>query len=79
MTTEAPPQTPDWLTTVQLASRLGVPVKTVRHWRETGKGPAGIRIGLYVRYYLADVEAFEAEQLAKEQARRDAITARRAG
>ena len=50
------------LTPEDLAERLGVPVRTVYAWRQRRKGPQGIRVGRYVRYRLADVEAWE-EQL----------------
>jgi excisionase family DNA binding protein len=45
----------------QLAERLGVPVRTVYAWRQRvpRKGPRGIRVGRYVRYRLADVQAWE--------------------
>ena len=50
-----------------LAEYLGLPLGTVYQWRATGKGPRGFRVGKFVRYRLADVEAWEQEQLDKEQ------------
>lgn len=41
-----------------LAALLQVPVKTVYNWRSEGKGPKGIRVGKYVRFRRADVEAW---------------------
>lgn len=57
------------LTPQDLAARVGVPVATVYNWRTTGYGPRGFRVGKYLRYRLADVEAWEAEQVAAEDAR----------
>ena len=57
------------LTPQDLAARVGVPVATVYNWRTTGYGPRGFRVGKYLRYRLADVEAWEADQIAAEDAR----------
>lgn len=46
-----------------LADRYGVPLQTVRRWRTTAYGPAGFTVGRYVRYRVADVEAWEQAQL----------------
>ena len=43
-------------------------LQTVRAWRTTGYGPRGFKVGRLVRYRLEDVLAWEAEQLAKEEA-----------
>ena len=45
-----------------LADYLGVPVNTLYQWRTKGYGPIGRRIGKYVRYRAADVEAWIAAQ-----------------
>lgn len=59
---------PNLLFTPQsLADRFGVPVSTIYNWRSTGKGPRGFRVGKFVRYRHADVEAWEQAQLEKEQ------------
>lgn len=58
------------LTPQDLAARLGVPVQTVYTWRTRGYGPRGFRVGKYLRYRLADVEAWEAEQVAAEESAR---------
>lgn len=56
------------LTPHTLAERYGLPVATVYRWRTSGTGPRGFRVGKFVRYRLEDVEAWEQEQLNKEQA-----------
>jgi excisionase family DNA binding protein len=44
-----------------VAEYLGVPVNTLYDWRTKGYGPAGRRVGKYLRYKAADVIAwFEA-------------------
>lgn len=50
-----------------LAQRFDVPLRTVYSWRSTGKGPRGFRVGKFVRYRLEDVQAWEQEQLDKDQ------------
>jgi len=53
------PDRPGKLWTVaDLAGYLGVPVSTVYKWRATGEGPRGFRVGRYVRYREADVQAW---------------------
>ena len=42
-----------------LADREGVSLAAVRLWRTKGYGPRGMKIGKYVRYRLADVQAWE--------------------
>ncbi|RZB21017.1 excisionase, partial [Micrococcus luteus] len=42
------------------------PVATVYNWRTSGYGPRGFRVGKYLRYRLADVEAWEDAQVAAE-------------
>jgi excisionase family DNA binding protein len=52
------------LTTDELAERLGVKPHTIRLWREQDRGPAYIKDGgKFVRYRLADVEAWEKSRL----------------
>lgn len=51
----------------ELARRLNVPINTLYSWRKTGRGPRGFRVGKFIRYRLADVEAWEQEQIDKEQ------------
>lgn len=57
------------LTPQDLAARVGVPVATVYNWRTSGYGPRGFRVGKYLRYRLADVEAWEDAQVAAEDDR----------
>ncbi len=48
--------TKDRLWTVRDVSEyLGVPVQTLYTWRSQGYGPAGKRVGRYVRYRPEDV------------------------
>ena len=46
------------LTVSQVATHLGVPVATVYAWNSRGLGPRRYRVGKYVRYRRADVEAW---------------------
>ncbi|KRC54698.1 MULTISPECIES: helix-turn-helix domain-containing protein [unclassified Nocardioides] len=60
MTTHSPNQSSpaglDQLLGVEeLASYLGVPVKTVYDWRQTGRGPCAIRVGRHLKYAVTDV------------------------
>ena len=40
----------------EVASYLGVPLRTVYRWRTRGDGPRGYRVGRHVRYRVGDVE-----------------------
>ena len=42
----------------EVASYLGVPVKTLFQWRYKGVGPRALRVGRYLRFRAADVEAW---------------------
>ena len=42
----------------EVASRLGLSVKTLRRWRWAGQGPAFHEIGTAVRYDPAEITAF---------------------
>ena len=42
----------------EVADYLGVPKQTVYQWRTRGYGPEGVKVGKYVRYKPADVEAW---------------------
>lgn len=54
------------LWTVQdLSEYLGVPVMTIYHWRRIGYGPEGTRVGRYVRYDPAEVQAWFKAQSRK--------------
>jgi len=39
----------------ELAEYLGVPVRTIYDWRQTGHGPRGIRIGRHLKFAVSDV------------------------
>ncbi len=41
-----------------VSAYLGIPVGTLYQWRTKGYGPAGRRMGKYVRYRPADVRAW---------------------
>lgn len=58
-----------YMTTEELAERLRTVPSTVRYWRmHPGAGPLGVKIGRRVLYDIAEVERWEAEQLAKAKA-----------
>jgi len=48
----------EYLTTQQLADKLGIPAETCRYWRHVGKGPKSLKFGRHVRYAVQDVEEF---------------------
>ena len=46
------------LTIEQLAELLQVPVSTIYKWRATGYGPKVTKVGKYLRWQQADVDAW---------------------
>lgn len=50
------------LTTEQVAYELSVTVKTLRKWRQHGKGPKAIKMGNRLRYRISDVSKWLDEQ-----------------
>lgn len=46
------------LTIEEVAEYLQVPVQTLYHWRYKRTGPKGVRVGRFVRYHRADVDAW---------------------
>lgn len=46
----------------EVARYLRIPVTTLYQWRHRGYGPAGTRVGRYVRYDPDDVRAWFAAQ-----------------
>ena len=48
----------EWWGVAEVAAYLDVSESTVYWWRKRGTGPKGIRVGRYVRYWSADVEAW---------------------
>ncbi|MEU6069870.1 helix-turn-helix domain-containing protein [Streptomyces sp. NPDC047082] len=47
-----------YLTPVDLADLLGVPVETVYQWRRKHTGPRGFRVGRHVRFDPEDVRSW---------------------
>jgi excisionase family DNA binding protein len=56
-TTMATPPARLW-TVQDVSTYLGVPVMTLYHWRRSGYGPKGKRIGRHLRYRPEDVRAW---------------------
>lgn len=56
------------LTIEDLAVREGVSIDTVYAWNRDGGGPTPMGRGSFVRYRLADVEAWEESLLARQPA-----------
>ncbi|GGC03145.1 helix-turn-helix transcriptional regulator [Cellulomonas carbonis] len=52
------------LTPTDLASRLGVPVRTIYAWRSKGEGPTGLRVGKHLRFREGDVDTWIESKLA---------------
>jgi hypothetical protein len=40
------------------AAHLGLELTTLRKWRLLGKGPVGFKVGRYVAYKIADLDAY---------------------
>lgn len=59
------PQTPDlWLTRVEVAERLKLPLSTINGWATKGVGPSYAIFGRHSRYRLIDVLLWEQEQFS---------------
>jgi predicted DNA-binding transcriptional regulator AlpA len=56
-----------YLTPLDIAEILGVPVETVYQWRRKPTGPRGFRVGRHLRYDPVDVRAW-VESLMEEAA-----------
>ncbi|MFD3752039.1 helix-turn-helix transcriptional regulator [Streptomyces cyaneofuscatus] len=54
-----------YLTPVDLADLLGVPVETVYQWRRKDTGPRGFRVGRHLRYDPEDVRAWVASLMER--------------
>ncbi|MGH3313495.1 MAG: helix-turn-helix transcriptional regulator [Streptomyces sp.] len=52
-----------YLTPLDLADLLGVPVETVYQWRRKHTGPRGFRVGRHLRYDPEDVRAWVTGQM----------------
>ena len=57
----------------QLAELLGVPARTLEHWRVTGDGPPFLRVGKHCRYARSSVAAWLREREAKNTAEASAL------
>jgi excisionase family DNA binding protein len=57
-----------YLTPVDLADLLGVPLETVYQWRRKHTGPRGFRVGRHVRYDPEDVRAWICDLIDTEGA-----------
>jgi len=53
----------EYLTQAALADRWNISPRTLERWRWLGQGPQYLKVGGQVRYRLADVEAYERNQL----------------
>lgn len=53
----------NFLTLVQIAEEMHVPLATVRRWRLNGQGPRAFRVGRHVRVRRADFDSWVAERL----------------
>ncbi|MFF2163800.1 helix-turn-helix transcriptional regulator [Streptomyces sp. NPDC102340] len=53
-----------YLTPVDVAELLAVPVETVYQWRRKRTGPRGFRVGRHLRFDPADVRAWVESQMA---------------
>lgn len=62
--TEPTTAIPRHLTSAQLAAQLGVCVEVVERWRSRGDGPLFVRIGRTIRYSVAAVEQWLAQNTA---------------
>jgi excisionase family DNA binding protein len=58
---------PRLLSAEEVATILGVPVKTLYQWRYKGAGPAGVRVGRHLRYRTADIEAWIEGRIAEDR------------
>lgn len=50
------------VTPTELATELGIPVKTLAEWRSRGLGPAYVKVGRHVRYRREAIDDWEAKQ-----------------
>jgi excisionase family DNA binding protein len=50
------------VTPTELATELGIPVKTLAEWRSRGLGPAYVKVGRHVRYRREAIDDWEARQ-----------------
>jgi predicted site-specific integrase-resolvase len=48
----------------EVAAELGIAAETLCRWRKTGRGPAFIQEGTWVRYTRAAIDAFKTATVA---------------
>lgn len=60
--------TEELLTPLELAELLKVPHGTIEKWRQRGRGPVYLKIGVHVRYRRSDVEAWLTQSMASHGA-----------
>jgi predicted DNA-binding transcriptional regulator AlpA len=64
-TTNTAPELKSWDWIDELSAETGIPVRTFRHWRLTGKGgPPSFLIGRRIAYDRAEVRKWIAQQRA---------------
>ncbi|SED34843.1 AlpA family transcriptional regulator [Streptomyces sp. TLI_105] len=52
-----------YLTPVDVAELLGVPIETIYQWRRKRTGPRGFRVGRHVRFDPTDVQTWVRAQM----------------
>lgn len=52
----------------ELSEYLDIPVKTLYKWRQEGVGPASVRVGRHVRYFVSDVQDWLLDQRSSPKA-----------
>lgn len=52
-----------WLTRAELSTRINVAMPTLAQWAVQGRGPRYAKFGRHVRYAIADVTAWEQQQM----------------
>ncbi|MFF7178999.1 helix-turn-helix domain-containing protein [Streptomyces sp. NPDC008121] len=57
-----------YLTPVDLADLLGIPLETVYQWRRKDTGPRGFRVGRHLRFDPEDVRVWVTSLMDKEAA-----------
>ena len=63
----------NFLTEEEVASMLGVSVRTLRNWRLLNKGPKFRKFGSACRYALSDLDAWVESAPAGGQQRQNAV------
>lgn len=59
LVTAGKPGPDEWVTAEELAAELKLPsVETLYSWRARRKGPAGVKIGRYLRYRRSAINAW---------------------